>query len=152
MRTIALTKIWNRNKVYYRRYSVVLIIKWISIWQLVPVLFRVSRSPGYLILFYSIPFYSFPLYLILYILFHSIWFHSILFYSILFYSIWFNPFHSVWSCSVLFYSIWFHSIISCSSFKRFTVVWNKSFHNIVLGYSNNSINKNYSQYLIMFYY
>jgi hypothetical protein len=46
MRTIALTKIWNRNKVYYRRYSVVLIIKWISIWQLVPVLFRVSRSPG----------------------------------------------------------------------------------------------------------
>jgi hypothetical protein len=46
MRTIALTKIWNRNKVYYRRYSVVLIMKWISIWQLVPVLFRVSRSPG----------------------------------------------------------------------------------------------------------
>jgi hypothetical protein len=47
MRTIALTKIWNRNKVYYRRYSVVLIIKWISIWQLVPVLFRVSRSSGF---------------------------------------------------------------------------------------------------------
>jgi hypothetical protein len=46
MRTIALTKIWNRNKVYYRRYAVVLIIKWISIWQLVPVLFRVSRSSG----------------------------------------------------------------------------------------------------------
>jgi hypothetical protein len=46
MRTIALTKIWNRNKLYYRRYSVVLIIKWVSIWQLVPVLFRVSRSPG----------------------------------------------------------------------------------------------------------
>jgi hypothetical protein len=46
MWTIALTKIWNRNKIYYRRYSVVLIIKWISIWQLVPVLFRVSRSSG----------------------------------------------------------------------------------------------------------
>ena len=46
MRTVALTKICNRNKVYYGRYSVVSIEKWISIWQLVPVLFRVSRSPG----------------------------------------------------------------------------------------------------------
>jgi hypothetical protein len=32
--------------VYYGRYSVVSIEKWISIRQLVPVLFRVSRSPG----------------------------------------------------------------------------------------------------------
>jgi hypothetical protein len=46
MRTIALTKISNRNEVYYGRYSVVSIEIWISIWQLVPVLFRVSRSPG----------------------------------------------------------------------------------------------------------
>jgi hypothetical protein len=46
MRNIALTKIWNRNKVYYGRYSVVSIEKWISIRQLVPVFFRVSRSPG----------------------------------------------------------------------------------------------------------
>ena len=46
MRTIALTKIWNRNNVYYGRYSVVSIEKWISIRQLVPVLFGVLRSPG----------------------------------------------------------------------------------------------------------
>jgi hypothetical protein len=95
MRTIALAKIWNRNKVFYGRYSggsciklltirfvvkwqltlkyafligqfshltivnfnyvfiqpapVVSIEKWISIWQLVPVLpspFRALRSPG----------------------------------------------------------------------------------------------------------
>jgi hypothetical protein len=31
MRTIALTKIWNQNKVYYERYSVVSVEKWISI-------------------------------------------------------------------------------------------------------------------------
>ena len=44
MRTIALTKTWNWNKVYYGRYSVISIENWNYIRQLVPVLYLVLRS------------------------------------------------------------------------------------------------------------
>ena len=45
-RIMNLSWIWEQSKVYLKRNLVVLIEKWIFIWQLVPVLFRVFRPPG----------------------------------------------------------------------------------------------------------
>ncbi len=45
-RIMNLSWIWEQSKVYLKRNLVVLIEKRISIWELVPVLFPVFRSPG----------------------------------------------------------------------------------------------------------